>query len=503
VRSSFIDEIIRREIDDEAGEVEGGGVGELSEPGTVGDSAGLVRADSLAAILDARGTRSGLLLALTRELTTLLGDRGACISVDDPPRIAVAPFDPLAEGRPVDLAEHPEIAEAVRVRDLVVGAEGASSAVPLFVEGRCLNVILVQSNHPRRATPLELTTAGLVARLTTALLPVAAEFEGAILEPIAASPSMSVTVPAPQEASTSRRILIVEDDALFASAVGEALVTEGYLVEHVSDGKVGVERALSTCPDLILLDVNLPSLDGFMAAAQLRESPMTRDVPIIFLSARKDLSARVRVLHLENVDFIPKPFREDDLFARIEQALVGAHARRRLQHRAAVDDLTGLGNLSMFRARLAEEHKRVSRYGSPLSLAMIDVDKLKSINDQRGHVAGSDVLRAIGDVLRRHARTTDLAVRYGGDEFVVLLPQTTLAEASVFAERVPSEIARLAVHGLYPTVSIGVAFLNGPDSDETDAQFLQRADAAAYRAKRQGGNRICTEDEVGEAGSPG
>jgi diguanylate cyclase (GGDEF)-like protein len=154
-----------------------------------------------------------------------------------------------------------------------------------------------------------------------------------------------------------------------------------------------------------------------------------------------------------------------------------------------------LGNLSTFRARLAEEHKRVSRYGSPLSLAMIDVDKLKSINDQRGHVAGSDVLRAIGDVLRRHARTTDLAVRYGGDEFVVLLPQTTLAEASVFAERVRCEVARLAVHGLYPTVSIGVAFLSGPDNDETDADLLQRADAAAYRAKRQGGNRICTENE--------
>ena len=483
-----------------------GEVGELSEAGelgTVGHVAGLVKATSIAAILDAGGTRTGLLLALTRELTTLLGDRGTCISVDGPPRIAVAPSDPGAEGRPVDLAEHPEIAEALRVRDLVVGADGASSAVPLFVDGRCLSVILVQSNLRRRATPLELTTAGIVARLTTTLLPGAAEFEGTILEPMAPSPSMSVTVPEPPAASISRRILIVEDDAIFASAVGDALATEGYLVEQASDGQLGVECALLNRPDVILLDVNLPSLDGFMAAAQLRESPTTRDVPIIFLSARKDLSARVRVLHLENVDFIPKPFREDDLLARIEQALAGAHARQRLRHRAAVDDLTGLGNLSVFRARLAEEHKRVSRYGSPLSLAMIDVDKLKAINDQRGHVAGSDVLRASGDVLRRHARTTDLAVRYGGDEFVVLLPQTTLAEASVFAERVRCEVARLAVHGLYPTVSIGVAFLSGPDGDETDAGFLQRADAAAYTAKRRGGNRICTEDEVREAALSG
>jgi two-component system cell cycle response regulator len=470
------------------------------EVGIIGDSVGLVKADSIAAILDAGGTRIGLLLALTRELTTLLGDRGTCISLDGHPRIAVAPSDPTAEGLSVDLAEHPAIAEALLVRDLVVGADGAPSAVPLFVNGRCLSVILVQSNRPRRATPLELTTAGVVARLTTALLPGAAELDGAILTPMDPSPSMSVAVLTPEVAGAGRRILIVEDDALFASALGDVLASQGYLVEHVGDGRVGVECALSNRPDLILLDVNLPSLDGFVAAAQLRESPMTRDVPLIFLSARKDLSAQVRALHLENVDFIPKPFREDDLLARIEQALVGAHARQRLQRRAAVDDLTGLGNLSMFRARLAEEHKRVSRYGTPLSLAMIDVDKLKSINDQLGHVAGSDVLRAIGDVLRRHARTTDLAVRYGGDEFVVLLPQTTLAEASVFAERVRSEVASRAVYGVYPTVSIGVAFLSGPGGDETDAELLQRADAAAYTAKRRGGNRICTEDDVGGVG---
>ncbi|HZL18589.1 MAG TPA: diguanylate cyclase [Polyangia bacterium] len=476
--------------------------------GQVGGSLGLgsldlVKAGSIGAILDAGGTRADLLLAATRELTALLGDRGTWISMDGSPRISVAPADPTTEGRSVDLAQHPEIAEALLVRDLVVGANGASSAVPLFVGERCLNVVLVQSDRPRRATPLELATVGVVARLTAALLPGAAEFEGAILAPMAPSPSMSVAVVAPPAASTSRRLLIVEDDALFASSLTDALASEGYLVEHAGDGRVGVECALSNRPDLILLDVNLPSLDGFMAAAQLRESPITRDVPIIFLSARRDLSARVRVLHFENVDFIPKPFREDDLLARIEQALVGAQARQRLQHRAAMDDLTGLGNLSMFRARLAEEHKRVSRYGTPLSLAMIDVDKLKAINDQLGHVAGSDVLRAIGDVLRRHARTTDLAVRYGGDEFVVLLPQTTLAEASVFAERVRSEVARRAVCGLYPTVSIGVAFLSGPDSDETDADLLQRADAAAYTAKRQGGNRICTEDEVRLAGIKG
>ena len=465
------------------------------EAGLVGGSLPevMVKSESIQRILDvgAGATRIDLLLAATRELTILLGERGVCILMEGTPRIAVAPSDPMAEGRSVDLEQHPEIGEAIRVRDLVVADNGASIAVPLFVVGVCRGVIVVQSNHPREETRLDLATARLVARLTAVLLPGTVELEGAILAPLAPTASMPIAVVPLQPASTRRKILVVEDDVDLAAALGEALEVEGYLVELARDGGEGVDRALSNRPDLVLLDVNLPSLDGFMAAAQLRDSPVTREVPIIFLSARHDLSARVRILHLENVDFIPKPFPQDDLLARIEQALVGSHARQRLQRRAAVDDLTGLGNLSVFRARLAEEHKRVSRYGSPLSLAMIDVDKLKSINDLHGHVAGSDVLRAIGDVLRRHARATDLAVRYGGDEFVVLLPQTTLAEASVFAERVRSEVAARAVHGFHPTVSIGVASLSRPDSVETDGQLLNRADAAAYTAKRQGGNRIC------------
>lgn len=452
----------------------------------------MVNSESIQRILDVGtgATRVDLLLAATRELTALLGERGVCISLEGTPRIVVAPSDPLAEGRSVALGDHAEIEEALRVRDLVVAKDGSSIAVPLFGGGGCLGVVLVESN-PRPGDGLDLPTARLVARLTAILLRGAVELEGSVFAPLAPTPSMPIAVAVQQATNTPRRILVVEDDVELAAAFGEALEHEGYLVEQARDGGEGVDRALSNLPDLILLDVNLPTLDGFTAAARLRDSPLTREVPIIFLSARHDLSARVRILRLENVDFIPKPFRQDDLLARVEQSLVGSHARQRLQRRAAVDDLTGLGNLGMFRARLADEHKRVARYGSPLSLAMIDVDKLKSINDRHGHVAGSEVLCAIGDVLRRNARATDLAVRYGGDEFVVLLPQTTLAEASIFAERVRGEVATLAVYGFHPTVSIGVASLSGPDSDETDGQLLNRADAAAYTAKRRGGNRIC------------
>jgi two-component system, cell cycle response regulator len=465
----------------------------------------LVRGRSIQNVLQGAkaGRRVDLLLATTRELVALLGDRGCCILLGKTPRIEIAPFDPLAEGLSVDLGQYPEIGEALGTGELVVGEGGLSIAIPLLGAGDHQTVVLVQSYRPCSATRLDLVTAGLVASLSGALLSGMTGPEGAIAAPLEPGRSLPISVPPPPPASARQRILLVEDDLAFATSVGEGLESEGYLVEQARDGREGVDRAVSAPPDLILLEVNLPTLDGFLAAAELRASPVTREVPIIFLSARRDLSSRLRVLHLENVDFIPKPFREDDLLARVEQALIGATARQRLQRRAAIDDLTGLGNLRMFRARLAEEHQRLTRYGNPLSLAMIDVDKLKSINDRHGHLVGSEVLRAIGDVLRLHARTTDLAIRYGGDEFVVLLPETTLAEASVFAERVRAEVARLTVHGLHPTVSIGVASLGGRDSFETDAHLLKRADAAAYAAKRQGGNRTCSENELLLAGLRG
>jgi two-component system cell cycle response regulator len=327
----------------------------------------------------------------------------------------------------------------------------------------------------------------------SALLAGAAEDDAVGRAPLPTRRSTPIQIASPQPSNSRRRILVVEDDAAIAITLSEGLEDEGYLVQQARDGREGVDCAMSNRPDLILLDVNLPLLDGFAAAARLRESSITRYVPIIFLSARRDLSPRVRFLQFENVDFISKPFSGDELLTRIEQALIGARAQQKLHHQAAVDELTGLGNLWMFRARLAEEHKQFSRYGGPLSLAMIDVDKLKSINDRHGHIAGSDALRAIADVLRRQVRTTDLAARYGGDEFVVLLPHTPAAEAAVFAERVRNKVAMMAVQDFHPTVSIGVASLSQPGSLETDDQLLRRADAAAYAAKRQGGNRICSE----------
>ena len=192
---------------------------------------------------------------------------------------------------------------------------------------------------------------------------------------------------------------------------------------------------------------------------------------------------------------MPKPFSLDELLARIQQALGQGLVRRSLQLAAEHDELTGLGNLRLLHRRVASERARFSRYGHPMSVAMIDVDKLKTINDEHGHIAGSDALRGIAGVLRRQARDTDLVVRYGGDEFVALLPHTGLADARVFAERVLLEVAALAPRGVPVTVSVGIAALTQAGSLESNEDLLRRADRAAYRAKQAGGNRVCVDED--------
>jgi diguanylate cyclase (GGDEF)-like protein len=175
------------------------------------------------------------------------------------------------------------------------------------------------------------------------------------------------------------------------------------------------------------------------------------------------------------------------------RAVSEAKVHHLLRAEASHDELTGLGNLRFLRAHLSVEIARAERHAAPLSLVMIDLDKLKQINDQLGHLAGSAALRGVADVLRHEVRETDLPVRFGGDEFVVVLPHTNERDAIVFAERALAQVRRLDVGGGSLSVSVGVAsFQSG--RRESGEDLLRRADAAAYRAKRSGGGRVCFDE---------
>jgi diguanylate cyclase (GGDEF)-like protein len=430
----------------------------------------------------AAASPDAVLAAATRGMTRLLGERGTYFVI---------------EGASRNLAGPAEVRTAAETRRLVVGR--ASFAVPLVAGQRCLAVVLVHAGRARRDTAAREAAARL-ARLSAALL---APIVGS--DPASASPDPRGSTPvalAPASGSAAEsRVLVVEDDATMAGALADALSQSGYQVDCAKDGDEGLRRALQTPPDVVLLDVNLPGMSGFDAAASLRRATPTRGVPILFFSGAADLPARVRDVGLEQVDFMPKPFTLDELLTRIQQALGHERARRSLEVAAEHDELTGLGNLRLLRRVLEAERARFSRYGHPLSLAMIDVDKLKAVNDTYGHLAGNEALRGVAAVLARQARDTDLVVRYGGDEFVALLPHTGLDDACSFGQRVRSEIEALARGGFGVTVSVGVAALTKEGSFESADDLLRRADRAAYRSKQAGGNRVFTaadEPEVTE-----
>ena len=466
---------------------------------------------TMAAGADARA----LLVAATRGITRLLGDRGSCILLEGRPRVVLALHRPSITDLPIDLDRYPEVRAAALTRHLVavddvrddaqlaavrdrLPADLASVvAVPLVFGARCLGVILVQSSRARHAGATARATAALLARTTALLLAPKLDDAGAA-EARPAHHASSGPIRIERDALAQSRILVVEDDLATASALADTLVEEGYSVACASNGAEGLRRASEVTPDLVLLDVNLPGMNGFDAAASLRRSASTRGVPILFLSGAGDLPARVRDVRLEQVDFMPKPFSLDELLARIQQALGQGLVRRSLQRAAEHDELTGLANLRLLHRRIASERARFSRYGHPMSVAMIDVDKLKTINDEHGHLTGSDALRGVASVLRRQARDTDLVARYGGDEFVALLPHTALADARIFGKRVLLEVAALAPRGVPVTLSVGVAALTRAGSVESNDDLLRRADRAAYRAKQAGGNRVCVDDDEPE-----
>jgi len=470
-----------------------------------------------------------MVAAATQAVVKRFGDRGSCVLVGQGARVVFSTEHPTLADLPIDLARYPEIAAAVERREVVVIEDvhasallehvalqlpphlGAVAVVPLVAGETCLGVILVQSRERRTMTADDVRAAGLEGRLAGTLLQL--QFGSSLGSDLRRS-ATPISVPAvsgdgpvrtagaammvaPTEfrrKNPSRgRVLIGEDDREQALALRSILVDEDYDVALATDGAQVVRLAQKLRPDLILLDVHMPVLSGFDALEELVGDARTRDLPILIVSGADDMLPRVRELKLDTVDFLRKPFSLMELLARVDRSLNQAAAREHLRNEASIDDLTGLGNPRYLRERLSLEQSRIARYGTHSAIVMVDVDKLKQINDRHGHVVGSRILREIGQTLRREIRDTDLAARYGGDEFVVLLPHTTAAEACAFAERVLAYLRRLRPEGIDVSLSMGVAALEGSGGQSIDLVFAQ-ADAAAYRAKRSGGSRVCVYD---------
>lgn len=296
-----------------------------------------------------------------------------------------------------------------------------------------------------------------------------------------------------------RLILAVDDDLDNLTLIALTLEHEGYRVERATTGEEALAKLNAIKPDLVLLDINMPGISGLEVVKQLRLR--NQYVSVIFVSARSETEDVVRGLDSGADDYVCKPFDPMELLARVRAQLRIkdltdrlAEANARLQELVDIDDLTGLFNMRSIYQRLDAEIGRARRFGRAVGVVMMDMDNFKSVNDNHDHLFGSFVLAEVGKLIQQNIRQVDFAARYGGDEFLIALSETSVEGAAKFAERLR---ARIAAHTftheadtIRLTASMGLAVIE-PATFFLDARSLVRhADTALYSAKRSGKNCV-------------
>ncbi|MES2772038.1 MAG: diguanylate cyclase [Pseudomonadota bacterium] len=304
------------------------------------------------------------------------------------------------------------------------------------------------------------------------------------------------------------RLLVVDDKPLNIQILYQ-IFSEDYQVFMATSGEQALALSVDRQPDLILLDVVMPNMDGYEICHRLKKDPLTCDIPVIFVTAYNDEVSEMRGLDVGAVDFISKPIN-----AKIVRARVKAHVTLKIQadilrSLAYVDGLTGVANRRHLDTQLAAEWRRAARHKTSLSVALLDVDFFKRYNDHYGHQAGDECLRSVATTLKKHLkRPGDLLARYGGEEFVLLLPKTNLNGAEQIAEQLRAEIEALGIAHAESTVSstltvsIGVCskpeetsdvLVNAAENVAANAtDLLRQADVQLYAAKAGGRNCVCS-----------
>lgn len=303
-----------------------------------------------------------------------------------------------------------------------------------------------------------------------------------------------------QPLPATQKVLVVDDVPDNAAVICHVLrgmcdLTVAY------NGEEALALARQHQPDLVLLDIRMPQMDGFEVCRRLKADLETSHIPVIFLTAVTEPHCEELGLNLGAVDFVTKPFRAPVLQARVRNHLEIARQRQMLQLLSHSDALTGVANRRFFGTQFSREFMRLQRLGQPLSLAMIDVDYFKDYNDHYGHMAGDECLtrlaQAIFGVLRRPG---DMLARYGGEEFICMLPHTDLDGAVQVAQGISDAVNSLALpHAASPisgqvTISMGIASMVPAPGSRTQ-QLLEQADKRLYQAKNAGRNRTVWADD--------
>ncbi|KAF0158591.1 MAG: response regulator receiver [Syntrophaceae bacterium] len=305
-----------------------------------------------------------------------------------------------------------------------------------------------------------------------------------------------------------KMVLLIEDSPTQARYAGLLLEGAGYEVMFAETGTKGIELAESEQPDIIILDVVLPDIDGFSVCRRIRQRSLLYIPILMFTEQRTDIEDKVDGLAVGADEYLNKPFDDREMLARVASLMRirgvienlysrltdGEQSYQTLRELALTDRLTGLYNRHFFVEELNKQFVLTQRYITPLSCIMADIDFFRDFNTRYGHPAGDWVLQEVSCLMKTQMREGDIIARYGGEEFVVLLPMTDLKGATELAERLRMQVEERVwehpSHGaLQITLSFGVALFPAPEIKTAD-QLVECADKALYQAKNNGRNRV-------------
>lgn len=304
-------------------------------------------------------------------------------------------------------------------------------------------------------------------------------------------------------------ILLADDDPKIVELVQVILENRGYEIHWARDGEETLEKAKTLVPDLVLLDVLMPKLNGYEVAHLMRENPVLKDIAVIFLTAKNEPEDKVAGLRAGGADYITKPFDIYELLARIEAVLrirgvSGAEHRnnRRLTELSLADPLTGLYNQHHFLERFSEEVARAVQREYPVACMVLDIDQFQMVNDRFGPRQGDQVLQRLAFLLQRTNRVVDLVGRWQDDQFILQLPQTDLGGAEAVGRRIIQQVKRSHLVSADPayavTISLGLAAYSGQrrrsevDAQEIPETLIENTRQVWKQAKERGGNQIIT-----------